>query len=53
MHKDQDGNGKGSGFVCFKNFDDAERALNDMNEKKLFYVAKAIPKEERKRDVIK
>lgn len=58
--KDEKGESKGFGFVCFTNPDDAEKALKEMNEKKIFddiennlYVSFAMKKGERQEQLLK
>ena len=58
--KDEKGESKGFGFVCFENPDDAEKALQEMNNKKVFddsennlYVSFAMKKGERQEQLLK
>jgi hypothetical protein len=59
--RDQNGESKGFGFVCFKDAPMAEKAYRDLNNKKVFdvqnlpnlYVNFAMKKEERKEHLIK
>ena len=58
--KDEKGESKGFGFVCFEKPEDAEKAQKELNGKKIFddvenklYVSFALKKAERKEELIK
>lgn len=58
--KDEKGESKGFGFVCFTNPDDAEKAIKEMNDKKIFndidnnlYCCFAMKKGERQEQLLK
>ena len=51
MSKDAEGKSKQFGFVCFKKFENAMKACEELHGKDGLYVVKALKREERQKEV--